>query len=97
MTSTIPFHTGGWVVPVLGGVEVVLGLWIAAGIGMRWALPVLFGHLLATFGVLVVVPDRAFQDGNPALLTMEGEFVIKNLVLLAAVLVVTTRTARPHR
>ena len=37
----------------------------------------LFGHMLGTFG-------------NPLLLTMEGEFVAKNLVLLAAAFVVTT-------
>ena len=29
-------------------------------------------------------PDVAFVDGNPLLLSVEGEFVVKNLVLLAA-------------
>jgi hypothetical protein len=28
-----------------------------------------------------------FQDGNPMMLTTEGEFVIKNLILLSAILV----------
>jgi len=36
----------------------------------------------------VVRPDIAFQGGNPLLLTTEGEFVIKNLILIAAGLVV---------
>jgi putative oxidoreductase len=91
--GTIPFRTGSWVVPVLGGLEVVLGLWVLTGLGMRWALPVLVGHLLATFGVLVVTPDVAFQGRDPLMLTMAGEFVVKNLILLAAVIVVTTAGA----
>jgi len=38
--------------------------------------------------VLIVQPDIAFQRGNPLLLTVEGEFVVKNLVLLSAGMVV---------
>jgi uncharacterized membrane protein YkgB len=44
--------------------------------------------LAGTFLVLVVRPDIAFQAGNPFLLTTEGEFVVKNLVLIAGGLVV---------
>ena len=44
--------------------------------------------MAGTFLVLVVKPEIAFQGGNPLLLTTEGEFVIKNLVLIAAGLVV---------
>jgi hypothetical protein len=40
--------------------------------------------------VFVVLPDVAFQDGNPLKLTVEGEFVVKNVVLLAAAMVVGT-------
>jgi hypothetical protein len=42
-------------------------------------------HLSGTFLVLLLRPDVAFVDGNPLLLTVEGEYVVKNLVLLAAV------------
>jgi hypothetical protein len=45
---------------------------------------------------LVVQPGIAFQDGNPLLLTVEGEFVIKNLVLITAAMVVGS-TVRPVR
>lgn len=41
-----------------------------------------------TLLVLVSRPDIAFQGGNTPLLTTEGEFVIRNLVLIAAGLVV---------
>jgi len=45
--------------------------------------------------VLVVQPAVAFQDGNLLLLTTEGEFVVKNLVLIAgALFVAATLPAR---
>jgi putative oxidoreductase len=48
-------------------------------------------QMLGTFLVLVVQPDIAFQEANPLLLTTEGEFVIKNLVLLSAGLLIGSR------
>jgi hypothetical protein len=47
--------------------------------------------------VLVMRPDTAFQGGNPLLLTIEGEFVVKNLVLIAAGLAVEGGTVRHIR
>ena len=44
--------------------------------------------MVGTFLVFVVLPDVAFLDGNPLKLTVEGEFVLKNLFLLTAGLVV---------
>ena len=44
----------------------------------------------------MVLPHVCFRDSNPLLLTVEGEFVVKNLVLLAAGLVVGS-TVRGRR
>lgn len=76
------------VVPVLGAVEIVAGLLLAARRMLRPVLAVLIGHLVGTFLVLVTQPHVAFQDGNPLLPTTEGEFVVKNLVLIAGSLLV---------
>jgi uncharacterized membrane protein YkgB len=51
-------------------------------------LAVLSVQLIGTFLVFLLHPEVAFQDGNPLKLTVEGEFVVKNLVLLAAAMVV---------
>ena len=45
-------------------------------------------QMLGTFLVWVTQPGDSFQDGNPLLLTTTGEFVLKNLVLIAAAMVV---------
>lgn len=41
--------------------------------------------------------DRVTADGNPLLLTMEGEFVVKNLVFLTGALTIAGRTPRGRR
>jgi putative oxidoreductase len=67
----------------VGALEVALG----AGLLIGW-MPVFLGaaalQLSGTFLVLLLRPDVAFVDGNPLLLSVEGEYVVKNLVLLAA-------------
>lgn len=76
------------VLPALGGFEIVAGGLLVAGRLLRPVLVALTGHLVGTFLVLVTQPHVAFQDGNPFLLTTEGEFVVKNLVLIAGTLLV---------
>lgn len=75
-------------VPALGVFEIVVGIAMIAGRWLRPVLAMLVAHLVGTFLVLVLQPTLAFQDGNPLLLTTEGEFVVKNLVLIAGALLV---------
>ena len=95
--ATTPWSDPSWFVPAMGVFEVLLGLWLMSGRGLRAALPLFVAHMIGTFGVLVMVPEVAFQNGNPFQLTVEGEFVVKNLVVLAAVIVVATRTTIRRR
>jgi hypothetical protein len=41
--------------------------------------------------------DRVTADGNPLLLTMEGEFVVKNRVLFTGALTIARKTPRGRR
>ena len=75
-------------VPLLGIWEMAIGVGLLLGKALRVVLSLLFLQLAGTFLVLVMRPETAFQGGNPLLLTMEGEFVVKNLVLIAAGLAV---------
>jgi len=83
-------------VPFLGAWEMVVGIGLLCGFATRLILFLFWLQMAGTFLVLVLRPDMAFQGGNPLLLTTEGEFVIKNLVLIAAGLVVggTVRNER---
>jgi uncharacterized membrane protein YkgB len=93
VAKTIYWFDPDVVVPALGTVEVFVGACLLAGRLMRIALPLLVLQMAGTFLVLVMLPDLAFRDGNPFLLSVEGEFVVKNLVLLSAGLVIGSRLA----
>jgi uncharacterized membrane protein YkgB len=84
-------------VPLLGVWETAIGLGLFFSLALRLTLLLLWIQMIGTFSVLVVQPDVAFQGGNPLLLTTEGEFVIKNLVLIAGGLVVGSTVRRRHR
>lgn len=93
----IPLLDGGWFVPFLGVIEVLLGAALLLARGLRVVLPILFAHLTGTFLALITQPDVTFQDSNVLMLTTEGEFVIKNLILLSAVLLLYGTTTTPRR
>ncbi|WP_142025308.1 DoxX family protein [Blastococcus colisei] len=86
IAQTLPFIDADLSVPALGVVEIVLGLALAAGVLPRITLLVLCGHLAGTFLTFVTASELMWTS-NPLELTADGEFVVKNLVLITAALV----------
>jgi uncharacterized membrane protein YkgB len=72
----------------LGMWEVLVGVGLIAKRALRCTLGLLCMHLTGTFIALWLAPALFFHHGNPLWLTVEGEFVIKNIVLIAAALVI---------
>ena len=91
VAHTVYWIDPDWFVPTLGALEVVVGIGLLAGRALRVVLALFVAQMVGTFLVLVVQPEVAFQNGNPLLLTTEGEFVVKNLVLLSAGLLIGSR------
>lgn len=94
VADTVYWFDPDWVVPALGVFEIAVGLGLLFLITPRVVLALFALQMLGTFLVFLLQPGVAFQDGNPLLLTVEGEFVLKNLVLLAAGLVVGASVPR---
>jgi uncharacterized membrane protein YkgB len=90
VADTLPFLPKNLLVPALGIFEIFLGLGLIIGRRLDLVVVLLVLHLVGTFLVLVVTPQKAFVDGDPLMLTMVGEFVVKNIVLIAAGLVVAS-------
>jgi uncharacterized membrane protein YkgB len=90
VAATVPFLDSAWFVPALGVLEILFGLAFATGRLLRVVLPMFALHMGGTFLVLITLPGVAFQGANPLILTAVGEFVVKNLVLLSAGLVVAS-------
>jgi putative oxidoreductase len=94
IAAITPFVDPDVSVPVVGALEVILGAGLLIGRRLPLFLTGVGLHLFGTFLVLVLKPDLAFVDGNPLLLSVEGEYVIKNLVLLAATAALAVHTSR---
>jgi putative oxidoreductase len=92
VSGTLPWADPRLTVLVLGAVEVVLGMGLITGFAVRLVLPLLAAHLSGTFLTFVMLPQLMFRGHNPLLLTESGEFVTKNLILIAATLVLIAHT-----
>ncbi len=97
IARTVYWVSPEFFVPFLGVWEILVGLGLLFAVALRLTLLLFWLQMAGTFLVLVLHPDIAFQGGNPFLLTTEGEFVIKNLVLIAGGIVVGGTVQRPHK
>ena len=88
VAETVYWFSPNWFVPFLGFWETVVGLGLLFGKALRFVLFLFFMQMAGTFLVLIFHPELSFQEGNPLHLTVLGEFVVKNLVLIAAGLAV---------
>jgi hypothetical protein len=84
VSATLPWGNPDVVVPLLGAVEVGLGIGLLLGRARRLLLLALATHLAGTFLTFLMAPGLTIQGGNPLLLTADGEFILKNSVLISA-------------
>lgn len=74
---------------VIGWWEVVIGVTFLFRPTLRVAIGLLALQMVGTFMPLVMLTDVTFQEGRvPYAPTMEGQYIIKNLLIIAAALVV---------
>ncbi len=84
--NTTYFVDPDWFIPVLALWEMAIGLGLMFGLFMRLTLLLLFLQMPGTALPLVLLPDAVWTQ-FPYGLTLEGQYIIKNLVLVAAGLV----------
>jgi putative oxidoreductase len=90
VASTVYWFDRDTFVTALGVFEVAVGALLLLGRALRFTLLLFVLQMIGTFLTFLILPEVTFRDGNPLLLTVEGEFVVKNLVLISAALVVGT-------
>lgn len=96
VADTVYFLPAGFFVRFLGGWEIAVGVGLLIPVALRLTLLLFWAQMAGTFLVLIVHPDLSFQSNNPLLLTVTGEFVVKNLVLITAGLVIGSQVRRPR-
>jgi uncharacterized membrane protein YkgB len=74
-------------VPVLGAWECAIGLGLITGRFLRATLIMMFGHMSGTVTPLFLFPHETWAL-FPYAATLEGQYIIKNLVLVSAGLVI---------
>ncbi|MFZ1396578.1 MAG: DoxX family membrane protein [Candidatus Promineifilaceae bacterium] len=84
--NTTYFVNPDWFIPVLAIWEMAIGLGLMLGKFMRLTLLLLFLQMPGTALPLVVLPSAVWTQ-FPFGLTLEGQYIIKNLVLIGAGLV----------
>jgi uncharacterized membrane protein YphA (DoxX/SURF4 family) len=91
-TDTISILTGGLVtpraaLPILATWECLIGLGLMTGRLLRATLLLLFLQMPGTLLPMVFFPELTFRS-VPFVLTLEGQYIVKNLVLVSAGLVI---------
>lgn len=82
LRTTIPFMEPALFVVLFGVFECLIGvLFLIKGLE-RVVLPLLFVHLITTLGPLVFLPSSTWSGFLTP--TLEGQYIIKNVVIVAA-------------
>ena len=101
VAATVPIFDRSWFVPCLGLAEIAIGacLWVRPW--MRLGLILMAGHMLGAALPLVTLPEVAWRSFPVA--TLEGQYILKNVVLIGAAIVLGgtadrgLRSSKPER
>ena len=85
----LPLLEGPTWVNIIGWWEVAIGITFLFQKTLRIAIALLALQMVGTFLPLILLPSVTFQTGHvPYGPTMEGQYIIKNLMIISAALVV---------
>jgi uncharacterized membrane protein YphA (DoxX/SURF4 family) len=72
---------------ILAAWETLIGIGLISGIFLREVLLLLFVQMVGTIAPVFIFPEEVFRS-FPFVLTLEGQYIFKNLVLISAGLVI---------
>ena len=73
---------------IIGFWEVLIGVFFLFKKTTLIAMILLLIQMCGTFLPLVILPEITFQDSNPFLPTLEGQYIIKNIIIITAALII---------
>jgi uncharacterized membrane protein YphA (DoxX/SURF4 family) len=91
--NTVYFIDPDIFIPILALWESVIGLGLITGKYIRFTLLLLFLQMPGTALPLIILPEKVWKI-FPYGLTLEGQYIIKNLVLISAGLVIGATVKR---
>jgi len=69
--------------------ETVIGFLLISGLFVRVSMTLVVTHMICTFSPLLLLPQLSFTR-LPYALTLVGQYIIKNIVIVSALLVIYT-------
>jgi uncharacterized membrane protein YkgB len=82
--SPFAFLASNGFVYLLGAGEVVIGALLFANIQVKYVGILTMGLFVGTLAILILTPKVAYGDAGFPLLSLPGEFLLKDVVLMAA-------------
>lgn len=90
LEASLPFLASTGFVYLLGALEVLAAILLIAGVALPLVGIFVAGLFVGTLTIFVVAPAVSYGDAGFPRLTLAGEFLLKDLVLMAAALSVAT-------
>jgi uncharacterized membrane protein YkgB len=84
----MPFLSAEMWTYVIGYWEVLIAVFFLFKKTTLIAMLLLLIQMSGTFLPLVILPEITFQDSNPFLPTLEGQYIIKNIIIITAALII---------
>lgn len=81
------FDAVTWTV-IIGYWEVSIAIFFLFRKTTFFAMILLLLQMTGTFLPLVILPEVTFQNSNPLLPTLEGQYIIKNIIIITAALII---------
>ena len=78
---------------MLATMETVLGLCLVFGFRLRWTVYAAIGHMMGTFLPVFFFPKVVFSSA-PISLSLEGQYILKNLIIVGALFVLYAKTVK---
>ena len=98
VVKTVYWFDPSWFVPFLGVWEVLIGICLLYKPLIRFGIFIMLLQMAGTFLPLILLPDIIYVK-FPFVMTIEGQYIIKNLVLISAAIVIGShvRDKQPKR
>lgn len=93
-TFLAQYISAGAFIIILGIVEMMIGIFFIIPHLERLVLLIMIGHMVFTFLPLILLPEITWA--MPWTPTLEGQYIIKNVVLIAAALAIGSRIRPWH-
>ena len=87
VTKTIYWFDPSWFIPILGTWEVMIGIFFLSLPLIRLAIFLLRPQMIGSFLPLILLQGNVFTS-FPFGLTIEGQYIIKNLIIISSALVI---------